>query len=121
MDVNALQVNLQRRMNSAIRCTTFGLLPKVLHLLYSSLPNNVYNSVYFQYNLAVDMSRRQLEYEMQCLHDLMQKELGSAEQIAQRHDARLHRIRAIENEMLRMQQQYRQQVQVGGCLYTFLI
>ena len=43
----------------------------------------------------------------------MQKELGSAEQIAQRHDARMHRIRTIENQMLRMQHTYRQQCKIG--------
>ena len=59
------------------------------------------------------MSRRQLEYEMQCLHEMMQKELGNADQIAQRHEARIQRIRIIENEMLRMQQQYRDQAKVS--------
>ena len=51
----------------------------------------------------------------------MQKELGSAEQIAQRHDARMHRIRTIENQMLRMQHTYRQQCKVGTELFVFTL
>ena len=56
------------------------------------------------------MTRRQLEYEVARLRDLMADNLGSSEQIAQRHEARLQRIRLIEAEMLRMQQRHHEQV-----------
>ena len=63
-----------------------------------------------QYNLQADMTRRQLEYEAQRVRELMTEDLGTSEQIAQRHDARLQRIRMIETEMLRLQQRHREQV-----------
>lgn len=56
------------------------------------------------------MTRRQLEYEVSRLSDLMADNLGTSEQIAQRHEARLARIRMIESEMLRMQQRHHDQV-----------
>ena len=63
-----------------------------------------------QYNLQADMTRRQLEYEAQRVRELMTEDLGTSEQIAQRHEARLQRIRMIETEMLRLQQRHREQV-----------
>ena len=56
------------------------------------------------------MTRRQLEYEAQRVRELMTEDLGTSEQIAQRHEARLQRIRMIETEMLRLQQRHREQV-----------
>ena len=61
------------------------------------------------------MTRRQLEYESKRLRELMTEDMGTSEQIAQRHEARLQRIRSIETEMLRLQQRHREQVY----LYTF--
>merc|ERR1711963_1135061 len=43
----------------------------------------------------------------------MAQQLGSAEHIAQRHEARLHRIRLIESEMLRLQQKHREQLDLS--------
>ena len=56
------------------------------------------------------MTRRQLEYESQRVRELMTEDLGTSEQIAQRHEARLQRIRMIETDMLRLQQRHREQV-----------
>ncbi len=64
---------------------------------------------YFQYNLQADMTRRQLEYEAQRVRQLMTENLGTSEQIAARHDARLQRIHMNEAEMLRLQQRHREQ------------
>ncbi len=55
------------------------------------------------------MTRRQLEYEAQRVRQLMTENLGTSEQIAARHDARLQRIHMIEAEMLRLQQRHREQ------------
>ena len=62
------------------------------------------NFMKFQYNLQTDMSRRQLEYEAKKLRDKLAETLGSADQITQRQEARLARIRMVENEMLHIQQ-----------------
>ena len=56
------------------------------------------------------MNRRQLEYEMKHIEGLMLENLGNAEQMAQRHEARLQRIRMIETEMMNIQQKHQQQV-----------
>ena len=65
------------------------------------------------------MSRRQLELEAKRLREHMAQQLGSAENIAQRHEARLHRIRLIEHEMIRLQQKHREQVStLHACLST---
>lgn len=56
------------------------------------------------------MTRRQLKYEAQRVRELMTEDLGTSEQMAQRHEGRLHRIRVIETEMLHLQQRHRQQV-----------
>ena len=65
-----------------------------------------------QYSLQTDMSRRQLEGETSQIRHLMHDNLGTAAQIAQRHETRMQRVRAIETEMLRMQQQHKQQVRL---------
>ena len=74
-----------------------------------------------QYNLQADMSRRQLEFEGQRLRELLQENLGSSEQIARRHDARLQRIHAIETEMLQAQQRHHQQVSRGEGIHKYLV
>ena len=56
------------------------------------------------------MTRRQVEYEVQRLQDMMRETMGSAEQIAHRHEARLKRIHTIEVEMLGLQQRHRDKV-----------
>ena len=65
-----------------------------------------------QYDIRADLSKRQLEYEAQRLREHMTEHLGSAQQIAARHEARLQRIRLIETEMIRMQEKHQQQVRL---------
>ena len=60
------------------------------------------------------MSRRQLEGETAQLRILMHDNLGTAEQIKQRHETRMQRVHEIETEMLRMQQKHKQQVSPHG-------
>ena len=66
----------------------------------------------FQYNVQTDMSRRQLDYEIQRLHNIMKENMGSSEEISQRHKNRLQRIQRIETDMMRAQQMHKEQV--GG-------
>ena len=83
-----------------------GMLLEFMFIKINQSPH----SLFVQYNLQADMTRRQLEYEVSRLSDLMSGNLGTSEQIAQRHEARLQRIRLIESEMLRMQQRHHDQV-----------
>ncbi|XP_022105607.1 adenomatous polyposis coli protein-like isoform X2 [Acanthaster planci] len=56
------------------------------------------------YSLQADMSRRQLEYEARQLREAMQQRLGAADDIGERHEARMQRLCLIEREMQRLQQ-----------------
>ena len=60
------------------------------------------------------MARRQIEYEAKRLEEAMTEKFGTNEQIAQRQEARLQRIRNIENEMMATQDKHRQQVTDGN-------
>ncbi|XP_038078874.1 adenomatous polyposis coli protein-like [Patiria miniata] len=50
------------------------------------------------------MARRQLEYEARQLREVMQQRLGAADDIGDRHEARMQRLCLIEREMQRLQQ-----------------
>jgi len=63
-----------------------------------------------QYDLQTELNRRQLEYEAQRVRGMIEENLGSVEQVAQRQEARLQRVRLVEGEMQRMQQLHLEQV-----------
>ena len=50
------------------------------------------------------MARRQLEYEARQLREVMQQRLGAADDMGDRHEARMQRLCLIEREMQRLQQ-----------------
>ncbi|KAL5020491.1 hypothetical protein ScPMuIL_003383 [Solemya velum] len=52
-----------------------------------------------------DLARRQLEFDAKRLQETLQEKFGTREQMAQRQEARLYRIRAIEAELQHLQQQ----------------
>ncbi|KAK2180679.1 hypothetical protein NP493_432g02013 [Ridgeia piscesae] len=62
------------------------------------------------YDLQTELNRRQLEYEAQRVRGMIEENLGSVEQVAQRQEARLQRVRLVEGEMQRMQQLHLEQV-----------
>ncbi|XP_041356018.1 LOW QUALITY PROTEIN: adenomatous polyposis coli protein-like [Gigantopelta aegis] len=62
------------------------------------------------YNLQTDMARRQIEYEAKRLEEVMVEKFGTNEQVSQRQEARIQRIRSIENEMVAMQDKHRHQL-----------
>ncbi|KAK2149870.1 hypothetical protein LSH36_433g01019 [Paralvinella palmiformis] len=70
-----------------------------------NLPNN--------YNIEADMNRRHLEFEMKHIESLMLENLGTTEQMAQRHEARLQRVRMIETEMINIQRRHQQQDKIA--------
>ncbi|XP_070536754.1 adenomatous polyposis coli protein-like isoform X3 [Ptychodera flava] len=58
------------------------------------------------YSLQNDMTRRQLEYEAKQLREAMQQRLGAIADMQARYETRIHRVRLLEKEMLRLQQHY---------------
>ena len=62
----------------------------------------------FQYNRQSEAARRKVEYEAKQIQDTFEQTLGTHEQISQRQDARLQRIRTLETQIV--QQQSRLQV-----------
>ncbi|XP_077993311.1 adenomatous polyposis coli protein-like [Glandiceps talaboti] len=69
-----------------------------------SLP--ITETVSQKYSLQNDMTRRQLEYEAKQLREAMQQRLGAIADMQARYEARIHRVRLLEKEMLRLQQHY---------------
>ncbi|KAJ8311380.1 hypothetical protein KUTeg_010735 [Tegillarca granosa] len=62
-----------------------------------------------KYNRQSDMARRQLEFEAKRIQNSFEQSMGDNDQIVQRQEVRLRKIQEIETEMIKLQQQHRQQ------------